>query len=57
MEGDEEEYVHYMDNFRRLLDILAGDEAAVLDEAGEWRTALGAWGLYVRPGLRRDNLP
>lgn len=40
-----------------LLGLLAGEEDKVLDECVDWREALGAWGFWVRPGLKRDDLP
>jgi nuclear pore complex protein Nup85 len=43
--------------FRTVVDLMEGSEEAVLVEAGSWREAVGAWGLLVDVGLRRDDLP
>lgn len=40
-----------------LVELLAGGEARVLEESVDWKEALGAWGVWVRPGLKRDDLP
>jgi nuclear pore complex protein Nup85 len=60
-EGEWEEFdgegVALEDRVKEMLDILEGNEAQILAESADWREAVGAWGLWVRPGLKRDDLP
>lgn len=56
-ELDEGEAAELEENVGALLALLTGDERRVLEESVDWREALGAWGLWVRPGLKRDDLP
>ncbi|KAH8929346.1 Nucleoporin, Nup85-like protein [Atractiella rhizophila] len=43
--------------FEELADLLLGKESAVLERASDWRDALGAIGVLVRKGMRRDDVP
>lgn len=44
--------------FSLLLRILVGDVEVIGDASEDgWRSALAAWCLLVRPGLKRDDLP
>lgn len=49
-EGTEEEV-------RLVVELMEGNEETVLAQAADWREALGAWGVLVDVGLRRDDLP
>lgn len=40
-----------------LIQLLIGQEERVLEESVDWKEALGAWGVWVRPNQRRDDLP
>lgn len=41
---------------KSVAELMEGKAEKVLDEASDWREALGAWGVLVDPGLRRDDL-
>ena len=44
--------------FSGLLKILVGNVEGIADASEDgWRSALAAWCLLVRPGLKRDDLP
>lgn len=44
--------------FSLLLKILVGDVEVIADASEDgWRSALAAWCLLIRPGLKRDDLP
>lgn len=44
--------------FKCLLMLLLGDVNSIIDAAEDgWKSALSAWALLVRPGLKRDDLP
>lgn len=45
------------DEFRRVVELVQGNQDRVLQEAGDWREAVGAWGVLVDVNLRRDDLP
>ncbi len=36
---------------------MEGKAERVLEEAADWREAVGAWGVLVDLGMRRDDLP
>ena len=38
------------------MELMEGRAERVLEEAGDWREALGAWGILVDVNLRRDDL-
>lgn len=55
-----EERFSWQAGFNAFLKILSGDVASIIDAVeydGGWKSALSAWCLYVRPGLKRDDLP
>lgn len=59
-EACSEERWSWQAGFKGLLSTLGGDVATIIDASeteGGWRSALSAWSLYVRPGLKRDDLP
>ncbi|WVQ71710.1 hypothetical protein IAR50_001251 [Cryptococcus sp. DSM 104548] len=43
--------------FRTVVELMEGNMERVLEESGDWREALGAWGVLVDVDLRRDHLP
>lgn len=53
-----DERLGWQSGFSGLLKLLTGNANAI-SEASEdgWRSALAAWCLLVRPGLKRDDLP
>lgn len=55
--GKGEDWSDWEDNFRIVVELMQGDEERVLEEANDWKEALGAWGVLVDVGLRRDDLP
>lgn len=58
MEACADERFEWQAGFGALLKILSGDVAAITDASEDgWRSALTAWCLLVRPGLKRDDLP
>lgn len=57
-EACEEERYGWEAGFNGLLKLLAGDAGAIADASEDgWKSALAAWCLLVRPGLKRDDLP
>ncbi|WVR05312.1 hypothetical protein IAU60_002326 [Kwoniella sp. DSM 27419] len=44
-------------DFRTVIELMEGKPARVLEEAADWREALGAWGTLVDVDMRRDHLP
>ncbi|ODN98518.1 nuclear pore complex protein Nup85 [Cryptococcus wingfieldii CBS 7118] len=44
-------------DFRSVVELMEGKMERVLEESGDWREALGAWGVLVDVDLRRDHLP
>lgn len=58
MEACAEERLGWEAGFNGLLKLLVGDTGAIADASEDgWRSALAAWCLLVRPGLKRDDLP
>ena len=43
--------------FKGLFELMEGKEARVLEVTEDWREALGAWGVWVNPAGRREDLP
>lgn len=43
--------------FRCLFELISGRESRILEASEDWREALGAWGVWVNPGGRREDLP
>ncbi|KAI5478837.1 nuclear pore complex protein Nup85 [Pseudohyphozyma bogoriensis] len=54
---DEDTRLSFEAFFRVVLEILAGSQKRVLEASEDWREALGAWGVWVNPGERREDLP
>lgn len=44
-------------DFRTVVDLMEGKAETLLEQAADWREAMGAWGLLVDVGIRRDDLP
>ena len=44
-------------DFRTVVELMEGKAERVMEEAADWREAMGAWGVLVDVGLRRDDLP
>ncbi|WWD09982.1 hypothetical protein V865_008114 [Kwoniella europaea PYCC6329] len=53
----EDEYKSIENDFRVIIDLMEGKPQRILDEASDWREALGAWGILVDVDMRRDHLP
>lgn len=45
------------EDFRVVVELMEGKSERVLAESADWREAVGAWGVLVDVGLRRDDLP
>lgn len=53
-----DERFEWQAGFKSLLMLLAGDTSSILEGSEDgWKSALTAWCLLVRPGLKRDDLP
>jgi len=58
MDACAEERLGWEAGFNGLLKLLVGDAGAIADASEDgWRSALAAWCLLIRPGLKRDDLP
>lgn len=55
--GSKSEYLSMEDEIRRVVELVQGNQERLLQEAGDWREAAGAWGVLVDVNLRRDDLP
>lgn len=55
--GSKNEYSSMEDELRRVVELIQGNQDRLLQEAGDWREAAGAWGVLVDVNLRRDDLP
>ncbi|OXG31619.1 nuclear pore complex protein Nup85 [Cryptococcus neoformans Ze90-1] len=53
----EGEWASWEGGFRCVVELMEGRTERVLEEAGDWREALGAWGILVDVDMRRDHLP
>ncbi|KAL1411069.1 hypothetical protein Q8F55_002016 [Vanrija albida] len=51
------EWATWEDDFRSVLELLEGKAERVFEESSDWREAIGAWGVLVNVGLRRDDIP
>lgn len=54
---NEEERLDWEAGFRCLIELIEGREKRILEASEDWREALGAWGIWVNPGGRREGLP
>ncbi|UZJ56047.1 hypothetical protein CBS101457_005367 [Exobasidium rhododendri] len=53
----EDERLAFEAQFRCLLEVMAGVQERVFEACDDWREALGAWGVFVQPALKRDDVP
>lgn len=53
----EGEWISWEGDFRCVVELMEGKMGRILEEAGDWREALGAWGILVDVDMRRDHLP
>ncbi|WWC89869.1 uncharacterized protein L201_004797 [Kwoniella dendrophila CBS 6074] len=44
-------------DFKVIIELMEGKPQRILEEASDWREALGAWGILVDVDMRRDHLP
>ncbi|GMK54991.1 hypothetical protein CspeluHIS016_0200470 [Cutaneotrichosporon spelunceum] len=51
------EWSGWEESFKSLVELMEGKADRVLAEGNDWREAIGAWGMLVDVGLRRDDLP
>lgn len=51
------EWSSWEEDFRSVTELLEGKPERLFQEAADWREAVGAWGVLVDVGLRRDDLP
>jgi nuclear pore complex protein Nup85 len=56
-EGGGEGDISWEMEFKRIVDLMDGKEDRLLEEAADWREAIGAYGVLCNVGLRRDDLP
>lgn len=56
-DGGKNEFSSMEDEIRRVVELIQGNQDRLLEEAGDWREAAGAWGVLVDVNLRRDDLP
>lgn len=40
-----------------LMRVMLGDKDSLLEVCSTWAEALGAWGVLVSPGLKRNDIP
>ena len=58
MEACADERYTWQAGFKCMLMLLAGDNNSIIDASEDgWKSALTAWALLVRPGLKRDDIP
>lgn len=55
--SDRSEWASWENDFRSVTELLEGRADRLFEEAADWREAIGAWGVLVDVGLRRDDLP
>jgi nuclear pore complex protein Nup85 len=51
------EWASWEEDFRSVTELLEGKSERLFQEVSDWREAVGAWGVLVDVGLRRDDLP
>ena len=54
--SDSGKWTTWEKEFRTVVELLEGKPERVWEEAGDWREAMGAWGILVNVNLRRDDL-
>lgn len=53
----EDERLGFEAQFGCLLGLMIGQKERVYEVCRNWRELLGAWGLLVQPGMKRDDIP
>lgn len=53
IESDED----WEDGFRGIFELCAGKEGRILEVSEDWKEALAAWGIWVNPTGKREDLP
>jgi nuclear pore complex protein Nup85 len=53
---DERRWSGWENDFRIVVELMEGSSERVLEESSDWREALGAWGILVDVGMKRDDL-
>lgn len=56
-QGESGDWEEWGSDLSTVIDIMEGKKETVLEESADWREAVGAWGLLVDVGLKRDDLP
>ena len=54
---EDNQWAGWESDFRVVVELMEGKPERILEEAADWREALGAWGVLVDVGMRRDDLP
>lgn len=55
-QDDDEKWKAWGSDFSTVIELMEGKKDKVLEESADWREAVGAWGILVDVGLRRDDL-
>lgn len=55
--GGKSKYVEVETELQALVDLMQGNQDRILEQAADWREAVGVWGILVKPDMRRDHLP
>lgn len=55
--GDGERWAEWEEGFRIVIELMEGKAERVLEQAADWREAVGAWGVLVDVQMKRDDLP
>lgn len=55
--GDGSRWAEWEEGFRIIIDLMEGKADRVLEQAADWREAVGAWGVLVDVQMKRDDLP
>jgi nuclear pore complex protein Nup85 len=56
-ETEEGEGARLEEDLQSMIEVLEGEEKRIIKESVDWKEALGAWGLWIRPSLTRDDIP
>ncbi|WVQ98889.1 hypothetical protein IAU59_006020 [Kwoniella sp. CBS 9459] len=54
---EDAKWASWESDFRTVVELMEGKPGRILEEAADWREALGAWGVLVDVDMRRDHLP
>jgi nuclear pore complex protein Nup85 len=52
-----EDWSSWEADIRTVVELMEGRSERLLEEAADWREAIGAYGVLCDAGLRRDDLP